>query len=132
MTKPARFTKGEAEFLAHRLTIPDALFDVVSADSDLIAGEKAIDEATVRRECTQLLGQIEGGWRVDTIVSTAKLRPLTIALLRDAVEGSTYVACLPTDAPSADAQRRAAARVARSAVKKLRAAGFVVSDAPEM
>ena len=130
MSKPAKFTKGEAEFLAHRLTLSDALFDVVSNDSDEIEGAKAIDFDAVDRECTQLLGQIEGGWRVDMIVSTALLSPLRTKLLRDAVEGSTFVACWATDDPSQDAGRRGAIRVARSAVKKLREAGFEVDDAP--
>lgn len=131
MKKPVRFTMGEGEFLAHRLQMPEALAEVIAADDqDDDVAKAANDENEVRRLCTEIQAWIETGIPVYSIVKG--LSPLGAAILRDVVEGSTYVACLPADDPDADADRRAAVRVARSAVKKLRDAGFEVADAPEM
>jgi hypothetical protein len=120
-----KFTKGEIDFLNHRLALPDCLSEVLSDNEDDLV---ASGFENVERECTRFQAMIENN-TVENLL--ADMTPLRRAILRDVVEGSTFVACYPTDHPDADAPRRAAVRVARSAASKLRAAGFDCGNAPE-
>ncbi len=126
------FTKREAEFLAHRLALPDALSDALSDvlsehESDEIA-IAAQDQDAVSAECTRLTAWVETR-SVRSIVDA--LTPLQSAILTDAVEGNTWVVNIPDDMTEEAAKRAGAIKTARSAAEKLRAAGLDVQNAPE-
>jgi len=123
-----RFTKREAEFLAHRLALPDALSEVLTEhESDEIAiAAQNLD--AVSDECIRLIAWAETR-SVREIVDA--LTPLQSALLVDAVEGNTWVVNIPDDVAEVAAKRAGAVKTARSAAQKLRNAGLDVEDAPE-
>ena len=128
MRKPAIFSPKEIELLSHRLTVPDALCDVLLDDpDDELARWATINNGEpVAIACTNLLGKIESRMPVAQLVATAT--PLERWILTDVIEGSTYVACHPEHMVN---MRRIVVRTARNTVSKLRAAGLDVGNVPE-
>lgn len=121
------FSPSEVVLLAHRLTIPDALAEVLAEDENEYLALFGIRDngSAVDVACTNLLALIEQKTPVARLVGEAT--ELERWLLTDAIEGSTYVACHGDDVP---AKRAAAIRTAYSVVRKLRAAGLDVGDVP--
>lgn len=124
------FTRSEIALLRHRLEVCDCICEVLADDeSDEIALVAINDPGKVRFVTLQLMGEVEMGRSVEYVTALAQRDPLWAAVLRDAVQGSTYVACIPDDEPQ---RRGAAIRAARRVNEKLRAAGFVCGDVPEL
>ncbi len=119
-----KFTPVEIDFLKHRLTVPDALHDVmVDDESDELAATSLDD---VERACTNLLGRIEQGVPIDRLVDG--IDPVSAFCLRDAVEGSTYVSCVQDEADykGTPQMKSAVKRTVISVQAKLAAVGFTV------
>jgi len=122
----SRFSPSEIALLNHRLEIWDAITEVLADDDDeAIATIAQTDPAHVHLATLQIMGLMGMGRSVEDITSIANQSPLHAAVLRDAVSGSTYIACIPDDEPQ---RRGAAIRAARSVTRKLRAAGFDCND----
>jgi len=117
------FSPKEIELLKHRLAVPDALCDVLCDAEDDELAKLAVGD-NVDRACTQIEAKIERNSVVFVVTSAT---PLERWILTDVIEGSTYVACHSEEPP---AVRAAAIRVAKSVVRKLRAAGLEVGDVP--
>jgi len=127
----SRFSPSEIALLNHRLEIWDAITEVLADDDDEgIASIAVNDPAMVHFVTLQLMGMMEQGRPVEEVAEIANTAPLWGAVLRDAVEGNTYVCNIPSDMPEAAPQRRAAVRAANSVVAKLHAAGFTCGDVP--
>jgi hypothetical protein len=121
------FSPSEVVLLAHRLTIPDALAEVLADDENEVLAILGIRDngRAVDVACTNLLALIERNTPVAQLVGEAS--ELERWILTDVIEGSTYVACHSEEPPRV---RAAAIRTAHSVVRKLRAAGLDVGDVP--
>jgi len=129
--KLTTFTPSEIALLHHRLEVWDAITEVIANDdNEELAAIAATDPAHVHIATLQLMGLMGMGRPIDEIVSITNENPLHAAVLRNAVEGSTYVCAIPSDDPETASARRAAIRAARSLTTKLRAAGFACGDVP--
>lgn len=125
----ARFSPSEIALLRHRLEVSDCIIDVLCDHEDDEIAEIAVrDPSKVHFTCLQLMGEMEMGRSVEYVVALTTQQPLWREVLRDAVGGSTYVACI--DDEVSPGKRGAAIRAARSVVRKLRAAGFICNDVP--
>jgi hypothetical protein len=123
MTLPTivNFTPGEMRFLRHSLEVVDAIADTLADNEDDQTAAATLDKG-FHLIVLSVTGKCALGLRI------AQLNKIERAILRDAVEGSTYIVCIGDFEPRG--VKAAAVRAGRSIVRKLRAAGFDVEDAP--
>jgi hypothetical protein len=108
VTEKLKLTAMETNILHHRLEVPDAICDVLDGQWDLDAIEICCDEL-IKGNFTRMM-------RDDPV--------LCEAVLRDAVEGSTYWACCYSDCQS----KLQLANVARACESLARKVGDFLGD----
>lgn len=122
----AKLSPAERRAILHRLEVPDAIAEALAeCESEAIAREAGTYSDEFRRAAVNVAGRIERG-----AINIAALSDLERAVLKDAIEGSTYVGQFD---PAWDKPQRiaAASRTLRSAADKLTAAGLKIEYVPE-
>ena len=102
------FAPSEIEPLRHRLEVFDRIAEALADDeNDEIADIAVNDPHRIHFVTLQLMGELQIGKSVEYLVALAQREPLGGAVLRDAVERSTYLSSMPDD-PEEAPRRRAA------------------------